>query len=388
MASLLLFLATVPLLGSRPKVRSITLEELWRGSEIVVLGRVEKVEEVIREVPPGNARYAHEQWMYDGSVPIAVVEVQRTLRGSEGLKSIPVFAQRTWTCDVTQAVPGESALFFLERTQVLDREGEKFRHTLADAFGKAEVRAIRWSGRGRMPARDFEGKQVLDFWPEVLMPEDLPVLAGPHRRRGDPADPIAMAMEEEEEAGSVPSVIRSVALEGVAAALEGYGSLEDRPLLAASAFPSATLDLAWDLMISEEGWCRLTIHSRPKPNETFPDPRRDRVRLFRLPGERIRGLAAVLEKEWTSDMPDLIGSATPIAWQRELRRFQRVPTADGGVMRLEKSLKFAPLDAALTPGADLRRQTISALRVWREVRGSFDVPECVDHRPDDARWLE
>jgi hypothetical protein len=359
--------AILPGAASWAGVGSIQLEGLWRRSETVVLGRVERIERIPREVPRGRPRNTNERWVYEPSVPFAVVAVQRVFRGAQDLKSVLVFSQSTWVCDVTRAEPGETAIFFLERSGVAEREGEVFRTVFAAVAGDQEVHAIGWSGRGRLPVRRVDDREVVDFWPEVQMPESLAAVDGPDPRR---------------------SFIRSVALDQLTATLEGFASLEDRPLLAATVFSGNSADLAWDLLVAEDGWCRLTIHMPPMGQDAFPDPKRDRHRIFRVAADRIGKLTEVLRKEWTADLPRFVGSADSLAWQREIRWFRRLPTADGGIMDLDDSVKIAAIDKARMTDVETRRRTVPALRIWREVRELFDVPNCVDLRPDDAHWVE
>jgi hypothetical protein len=51
-------------------------------------------------------------------------------------------------------------------------------------------------------------------------------------------------------------------------------------------------------------------------------------------------------------------------------------------------VKISPVEPAFISDAERRKRTVAVLRIWREVRGLFDLPECVDARADDAKWLD
>jgi hypothetical protein len=354
-------------LALAPGVSSVSLDELRLRSDFVVLGRINRVEQIPREVPAGYAHTSAERWRYEPVLRIAVVDVARVFRGPEDLKTVLFLAESTWTCDVTRGEMGETGLYFLTRSKIVESEEEVFRKWFSASFGTKELLSVMHAGRGRMPVREVDTRPVVDFWSNVRVPETLTILDGPNP--------------------SYPSVIKSIPLDEITDALTSYRSLDEYPWLSATAFATDTEKLAWDLLVARDGTSRLSIHDRRRTSDAFPDPSLDRVRLFHASEEGLRHLEKVVEHDWTVDLPPVIGSESAVAWQREMHLFQRTPTVDGSTGRSEQSVKISRIDSDATFDVLRSNQTLAALRIWKELRGLFDLPECVDLRPEDARWL-
>src|SRR5690349_17824180 len=75
------------------EVAPVRLEELTRDSDLILIGKVTSVKQV------GDEKFTQ-------------VEVLKTLKGNSQ-KAIFLSVTKTWTCDVSNAVEGETALFFL-----------------------------------------------------------------------------------------------------------------------------------------------------------------------------------------------------------------------------------------------------------------------------------
>ena len=146
----------------RAEVASIELENLVRLSDLVVVGQVIDVRTVSRGIP---------------DLPIAEVRVDTVLKGSPETSRALFVAAGSWTCDTTEAVRGERGLFFLRR----EPEKEQLRRAVEDAFGPGELLRVQWSGRGRMPLRDVDGRAFATYWTDVVMPRDLENIPGPQR---------------------------------------------------------------------------------------------------------------------------------------------------------------------------------------------------------------
>lgn len=100
-----------------------TFDMLTRNATLIVVAQVENVS------PNGN-------------VSIATARVLEVWKGPPA-KSVQFRASKSWTCDVSTAIPGETVVLFLA----------------ADA--QTAVTAIAYSGIGRLPINNAEGTQTV-----------------------------------------------------------------------------------------------------------------------------------------------------------------------------------------------------------------------------------
>ncbi|MCU0725653.1 MAG: HEAT repeat domain-containing protein [Planctomycetes bacterium] len=144
-----------------------TLEHLAATSDRILVGRVEQVFQA-----PLGVRDAEGP---ESSRPCRVAEVRpiRWIKGGTGPESVFVLAEGTWTCDTSTAVPGESALLFLEAVAA-DRSAPTPWLGLDSIFegltGVSAVSRIGWSGYGRMPCLTFLGRPCVEIDTEVVRP--------------------------------------------------------------------------------------------------------------------------------------------------------------------------------------------------------------------------
>src|SRR5215217_3535256 len=124
------------------KVGSILLDEMIDASDVVVVARVDAVSRTFLSF---GQRYARAQ----------VLEVWKGEPGPE----VQFLASPTWTCDISDAESGETAVLFLKRS------GSNY--------------VIAQSGRGRLPIREIEGQLYGTIWPEVRLPAGARTLPGP-----------------------------------------------------------------------------------------------------------------------------------------------------------------------------------------------------------------
>ncbi|ABF42540.1 hypothetical protein Acid345_3539 [Candidatus Koribacter versatilis Ellin345] len=180
--SLLLLFALVSALPMASSVLPTTLKGLTTSAELVVVGKVSRVLKV-------------------KGVSIAEFEVSETLKGQR-YEKIYYLAQPSWTCDIADAIVGEKSLLFLEhyafRPPVevveepkagvvsLDRfssefeEPRGFREGVMELTGNTPFFEIHWSGRGRMPIRTVNGRELATLWVgDVALPKDIHTFAGP-----------------------------------------------------------------------------------------------------------------------------------------------------------------------------------------------------------------
>ena len=327
----------------------IELREFVRQSEVIAVGKVERVYEVGRDPPelpevPGPLAGS---WHCSATeVPLAKVTVQRSHKGARDGETVYFLAASTWTCDITDAVAGETALFFLDSPAWVEQEPGGFRSELAMYTGGAPVWRVAHAGRGRMPLRTVEEAEHATYWDEVILPRDLPVIAGP---------------EPENE------FIRSARLEELEKRV-GEMVAAQLPYLRATSRLPLSPDAGWDLRVWGDGRGLLQID--------YPLVRR---RELRFEAERMARLGEVLTRACASELPRTLGSPGIDGPRRELE----IRTRD-----IALDLEILTLSHEPPQGEEPRRQAARALDLWAEVRGLFEEPQTIDHRPYDRAWIE
>jgi hypothetical protein len=124
------------------KVASVQFTNLVANCELIVIAKVESVSS-----PLIGKKYAKAR----------VTEVWKGAKAD----TVKFLASPSWTCDISQAKKGETVLLFLTKD------------------GKARSYEIAHSGRGRLPIRTVEGKSYATFWPDVILPKEVPTIDGP-----------------------------------------------------------------------------------------------------------------------------------------------------------------------------------------------------------------
>jgi hypothetical protein len=344
-------LALLALAGSPPpptpaKVASITLEDLIRFSDAVVVGRVARLEVVHR--PSNDLGWAAEPSRRLGAeIPFAEVEVLEVLKGAPDLRRLIYLAAPTWTCDITSAELGETALLFLGDASQSELFDGGLRRRVRASFPDGAWMEVMWSGRGRMPLWSVGDAQHAVYWTDVRLPESSPSVAGP-----EPKD---------------WQIIRSVPLAWVEEKVRTCLVEQREPWLRASVSEVGDGSLPWDLDLTLDGQARLVIH----------DPRGDRERRFRLSSSRLVGLSYGLRDVQRCSPADAIGSRIPDEGVRSLQVVPPEPPLD---------LRIRSIDAHSIDSDDRKAIVRLALEVWDQIRGSFDEPRCADHREADRRW--
>ena len=149
------------------KVASIEFSELAKEADLIVLGMVKDVTTI-------------------QGAKLARVKVLATYKG-EKLEELFFLAQPTWTCDISEAQRGETALLFLSASKDIPRQGMErmlfrslpTRKKLENGLGPS-LFVISDSGRGRMPLRMIEGQQYATLWlADVVLPPSVHTVAGP-----------------------------------------------------------------------------------------------------------------------------------------------------------------------------------------------------------------
>ena len=130
-------LALVVLLNAasaRASVGAISIDELIRRSDLIVIATVRSVD-------------------VENRVRIATAEVNEVLAGAPGA-TVRFIAQPQMRCSVATAVPGEQVLLFLKTSSA------------------SEPAWIALYGRGRLPLRSIDGERFA-VWPGKVWPETL-----------------------------------------------------------------------------------------------------------------------------------------------------------------------------------------------------------------------
>jgi hypothetical protein len=136
--AILLLFGTVS--GASAKRMELTLEDLARQSQVIVSARVDSVAEI-------------------GGVKVAEATVLRPIAGWKAGTKLTFLAHRTWTCDSSHAVGGETVLLFLNRCDPSQGgiglkpfwdQHPQFNSEYNQRFGKIPFYQMVNSGQGRM----------------------------------------------------------------------------------------------------------------------------------------------------------------------------------------------------------------------------------------------
>jgi hypothetical protein len=139
--------------SAHARVAPIKLDELALENDGIAVARVDRIVTV-------------------GGVRVAEASVTRPLQGMESVRRFAFIAQPTWTCDVSNAVWGETVVLFLTKvrdTRIIDREIAEFFPRMSSQFHSAWVKRhsslplyeIADSGRGRLPVHRQEDQSYL-----------------------------------------------------------------------------------------------------------------------------------------------------------------------------------------------------------------------------------
>ena len=122
-------------------VMEMPYELLVAESDLIVLGKVKSIEQSVAGECHARAK---------------VLEVWKGNPTDE----VVFLASPTWTCDISEAEPGETSALFLKHRR----------------SGPPE---ITHAGRGRMPLRMVGKKSYATLWSEVVLPPTTPLIPGP-----------------------------------------------------------------------------------------------------------------------------------------------------------------------------------------------------------------
>lgn len=146
-------------LAAHAKVAPVSIETLIKRSDLIVVGRVTEIRQI-------------------EGVNFATIEVLQTLKGNT-VATVFYSAERTWPCDSSDAVDGETALFFFTTYRAGKRFGRSAKQTepldeaVKRTFTEDELFRLAYDGRGRMPIKDLVSDKLLEINPSVILPKNL-----------------------------------------------------------------------------------------------------------------------------------------------------------------------------------------------------------------------
>jgi hypothetical protein len=323
-----------------------SLEDLTRFADAIFIGRVEEVFEIEQgpSETPSNASGFYS--LLRRSVPIAKVSVLRALKGVEKGDVVHYLAARRWTEDISTAISGETALFFLDRSDWTDERSREFRSELKQRTGASSTHVLSHHGRGRMPLRIVEDREYVTYG---VIPPELPTIDGP--------DP-----EHE-------SIIRSIRLDTLEAYLQGTVAAQ-WPHIRASNHTPLSPYRRWELEIWGDGFRWLHVKD---PEEYINFERQ-------IPPEVLLSLKKALKTALDHRLPKTLGQQGPDGSRRSLE----IHTTGGKIHRLEIHTLHPELDLEERE----RECAVAVLELWSHVRGLFQTRRTLDARPYDRPCIE
>lgn len=139
--------------GSPRKVATITVNELYRSSDLVVIAEVKGIRNL-------------------SGIKIATADVQQIFKGRPAIKSVDLVAEEVWNCDISTAIKGERVLLYLRTTNIespFDGQTRQIANLGSQYRAKgSRLYDICHSGRGRFQL----AKGKTDYTVQVLFVEN------------------------------------------------------------------------------------------------------------------------------------------------------------------------------------------------------------------------
>lgn len=334
--------------SSAPKVAELPLKDLTRFADAIFVGRVEEVLMVVQ--PDHRSEYdSADPLPYCSLIPIAKVSVQRPLKGVKRGEVVHYLAMSTWICDTTTADTGETALFFLDRSDWADQLTATFRSNLKRRTGEPTTHLLGHAGRGRMPLRIVDGEEYVTFRTDIVLPEELVTIDGPEPEKA--------------------SFIRSIRLASLVERLQQIFPTQ-RPYLCAANRTPLSPDRGWQLEVWGDGFAFLDVD----------DPDRPIYSKITIEPTRLEELKRKLDAVARLELPTHLG----LRGLDGPRRLLEIDIGDKPARTLEIHTLFPE---SIEEGAE-RDQAIAVLELWSELRGLFDTERTLDFRSYDRSCLE
>lgn len=154
--------------NTQARVGPASLADMSNGSNYITLAHVESVKSI-------------------NGVKIASVLTEKVFKGRFTNSRFYVLAEPTWQCDISEAIPGERVLLFLNPTKnsvVHFRFG--YRKKAAVRISHTPLFSIAHSGRGRMPLRKIKGKDYITVYTYgVTLPSNIKTVNGPNPKEAE-----------------------------------------------------------------------------------------------------------------------------------------------------------------------------------------------------------
>lgn len=167
------------------KIGSVGIKDLIRHSEYIMIGRCQSITEI-------------------EGVKVAKVEVIKTIKGKE-TNELYYLAESQWTCDISGAVIGETALYFFDVYQynpnpkareVLPEGQLRIRGNFQEPLGFKQIvellsdqipfLQIAYAGRGKMPVSTVDGLDYVTLYVEdVILPKNIKTIPGTEKQYSD-----------------------------------------------------------------------------------------------------------------------------------------------------------------------------------------------------------
>jgi hypothetical protein len=343
----IVLLLAAPRVDAASATDDIALPELVRRSERIVVGHVTRVLQIRRTHTTSRDLVARKWsienengWSVEPTVPIAEVEVERTLKGRPVTDKVYYFARNVSTADATRAVLGERAFFFLSYDERLGWEDRRCVTEFMTQVGwKNRLCDLVHLGRGRMT---IVGSGSDAF---VRCPRDV--------RCG--VNEVSFDRDSLTSTRTVPySLVEAEvehAIERQMPIFHAYdsGYTHDRD--------GAHASNPWELWVFGDGVCRLRVSTLRELDREF-----DRGSGY------VSWLTAKFEREGFQRMPELIGPDAPDTSGASLEWM----TSDASRrVFITSSMTITPATNDLTRGA---------LRLLIAMRNTFEEPLAFDDR--------
>lgn len=128
----LIGLSIIAVAATPKKVATITVNELYKQSKVIVLAEVESITFVAK-------------------TKIATAKILKTYKGKPVGQTVKFVAQETWACDISNAIRGEKVLLYLVSTTAGIKDEGVTAAAKELATKGAMLYSIGHSGRGRLP---------------------------------------------------------------------------------------------------------------------------------------------------------------------------------------------------------------------------------------------
>jgi hypothetical protein len=309
-------------------VGPMTLADMVRYSDFVVVGRVK--EDCVLPLDP---EWAQGNRVRTRELHIAELEVESWVKGMPQERSLLFVNSSAWTCDITGAEIGERALYFLG---IPDWGAGTESHLAGyrETYGERPLLGVLHAGRGQMEITVVEGLELCTVWiDDVLLPEGTPVLDAPGRSQ----------------------FIKSVPYLLLADSVQDLAHAQRAPRIRLTALTEGTAGSSWELTVNFDRSAAL-MHASG-------------TRFLRIDRSTARDLDEAVE--------DVLANSATIGeqpWDRA------ITTWAGGE---ELTIRVGNL-TGLAEANNAR----AAAKIWTALRGSYDCPECLDHREADRKALE